>query len=197
MFLANAKVLRTWSHYIKVRHISYRMPQLLLRLVRCCFHLQSTSSPCWYITSDHAPPRAKCQLKQAGQASPTSSNAVQLAPRPRRPPRRPSPVRVRDQSGGRRVTGAAPGGRGRARVPVGRGLLGHAPLLRDRPSCEPLCAVKCEGCAYTRECTYKEKCAQQSNCAYACASIILLKHKQKSYGFASHINPLKLFIYFV
>jgi hypothetical protein len=123
------------------------------------------------------PPRAKCQLKQAGQASPTSSNAVQLAPRPRRPPRRPSPVRVRDQSGGSRVTGAAPGGRGRARVPVGRGLLGHAPLLRDRPSCEPLCAVKCEGCAYTRECTYKEKCAQQSNCAYACASIILLKHK--------------------
>jgi hypothetical protein len=111
------------------------------------------------------------------RSSPTPNDAVQLAPRPRRPPGRPSPGRVRDQSGGRRVTGAAPGGRGRARVPVGRGLLGHAPLLRDRPSCEPLCAVKCEGCAYTRECTYKEKCAQQSNCAYACASIILLKHK--------------------
>jgi hypothetical protein len=145
MFLANAKVLRTWSHYIKVRHISYRMPQLLLRLVRCCFHLQSTSSPCWYITSDHAPPRAKCQLKQAGQASPTSSNAVQLAPRPRRPPRRPSPVRVRDQSGG----GRQPRDGGGAGVPVGGEQAG---------------VHKWPGTSYTRPCTYANRCRHSVDC---------------------------------
>jgi hypothetical protein len=44
---------------------------------------------------------------------------------------------------------------------VGSGLPGYAPLLPDRPSCEPqLCAAKCAGCAYTRPCTYIGQCAQ-------------------------------------